>query len=323
MPEINDVRPTSISHIVGQKHVREVVALGLDYAHQEGRKFDHALFCGPPGLGKTNLASVIGREMASPFTEFLGQSFKNVSDLNAVLLSVKEERSIVFIDEVHEMSKSLQTTLYLALDQRKILIPGGKNGSAPMSIPIQDFTLLLATTDEYLLLQPLRDRMKLTLRFEFYSVDELTQIILQRSRGLGWNVDEEVFSAIASKGRGTPRLALRLLESSHRVCRAEGESVITLRHLKRACELEQIDSMGLGPTEQRYLTVVADSSTRLNVIASMLGLPTRTVSEVTEPFLMRSGLIVKDDQGRRQLTQIGHEHLSNSSHIHVGVSSNE
>jgi len=164
--------------------------------------------------------------------------------------------------------------------------------------------------------------MKLTLRFSFYSADELTQIVANRSRGLGWDVDEEVFSAIANKGRGTPRLALRLLESAHRVCRAEGEHIITVKHLERACGLEQIDSMGLGPTEQRYLAIIADNSTRLNVIASMLGLPTRTVSEVTEPYLQRAGLIVKDDQGRRQLTQIGREHLSDNCQIRVGVQSN-
>jgi Holliday junction DNA helicase RuvB len=322
MTDINDIQPTSISHLIGQEHVKQVVCVALDYAHQEGRKFDHALMVGPPGLGKTQTATLIGREMASPFTELLGQSFGSVSDLNAVLLSATE-RSIVFIDEVHEMSKSLQTTLYLALDQRRILIPGGKNGSPPMSIPIQDFTLLLATTDEFQLLQPLRDRMKLTLRFDFYSVDELMQIVLQRSRGLGWNVDAEVFPAIATKGRGTPRLALRLLESCRRVCRAEGQHIITSNHLQRACGLEQIDMKGLGPTEQKYLAVIAESPTRLNVIASMLGLPTRTVSEVTEPFLLRSGLIIKDDQGRRQLTAKGRDHLSNCSHIRVGVSSNE
>ena len=217
------------------------------------------------------------------------------------------------------MSKSLQTTLYLALDQKKILIPGGKGGSPPMSIPIQDFTLLLATTDEYQLLQPLRDRMKLTLRFDFYSVDELIQIVLQRSRGLGWNVDEEVFPAIATNGRGTPRLALRLLESAHRVCRAEGQHIITVSHLQRACGLEQIDSMGLGPTEQRYLEIIANGSTRLNVIASMFGLPRRTVSEVTEPFLLRSGLIIKDDQGRRQLTALCREHLSQHHDVLKGA----
>lgn len=216
------------------------------------------------------------------------------------------------------MSKSLQTTLYLALDKRRILISGSKNGS-PMSIPIQNFTLILATTDEFQLLQPLRDRMKLVLRFDFYSVAELIQIVRQRSLGVGWNVEEDVFSAIATKGRGTPRLALRLLEAAHRVCRAEGQHIITLNHLQRACELEQIDSMGLGPTEQKYLAIIADSPTRLNVIASMMGLPTRTVSEVTEPFLLRSGLIVKDDQGRRQLTNLGREHLSASRTVLEGA----
>jgi Holliday junction DNA helicase RuvB len=320
MSDINDISPTSISRLVGQEHVKQVVCVALDYAHQEGRKFDHAMMVGPPGLGKTAMSQIIAQEMATDFTELLGQSFGSVADLNAVLLSATE-RSIVFIDEVHEMNKSLQTTLYLALDQRKILIP--QNGSAPMGIPIADFTLLLCTTDEYQLLQPLRDRMKLTLRFSFYSVDELTQIVLQRSRGLGWNVDEEVFREIGVRGRGTPRLALNMLESAHRVCRAEGDHVITLSHLERACSLEQIDSMGLGPTEQKYLTVVADNPTRLNVIASILGLPKRTISEVTEPFLMRAGLILKDDQGQRQLTQIGHEHLSNNRQIRVGVQSNE
>jgi len=322
MSDINDFQPTSISHIVGQDHVRKIVEVALDYAHQTTQKFDHSLMVGPPGLGKTQLANVIAKEMATEFTEILGQSFNSVSDLNAVLLATKE-RSIVFIDEVHEMSKSLQTSLYLALDQKKILIPGGKNGSTPMSIPIKDFSLLLATTDEYQLLQPLRDRMKLVLRFDFYSVEELMQIVFQRSRGLGWDVEDDVFHEIGIRGKGTPRLALRLLESAHRVCRAEGQHTITVSHLLRACDLEQIDSLGLGLVEQKYLSFVCDSPTRLNVVSSMLGLPTRTVSEVTEPFLLRSGLIVKDDQGRRQLTEKGRKHLSESCQLAGGIPSNE
>ena len=121
-----------------------------------------------------------------------------------------------------------------------------------------------------------------------------------------------MFSRIAQRARGTPRLALRLLQSCRRVCRSEGQETLTLEHLLRACQLEQIDGLGLGPTEQHYLCILGEGDTRLNVIASRLGLPARTVSEVTEPFLIRSGLVVKDDGGRRQLTAAGREHLSKS-----------
>jgi len=152
--------------------------------------------------------------------------------------------------------------------------------------------------------------MRLILRFEFYSADELVELLNQRSRALRWGVDGDVFQPIANRSRGTPRLALRLLQACHRVCRAEGEEAITLRQLDRACRLEQIDALGLGPTEQAYLQVVAEGASRLNVIASRLGLPSRTVAEVCEPFLIRVGLLVKDDQGRRQLTAEGRKHLS-------------
>jgi Holliday junction DNA helicase RuvB len=117
---------------------------------------------------------------------------------------------------------------------------------------------------------------------------------------------------IAQRSRGTPRLALRLLQACRRVCRAEGENAITIDHLDRACLLEQIDPLGLGPTEQQYLRILAEGTSRLNVIASRLGLPARTVAEVTEAFLIRAGLVAKDDQARRQLTAEGREHLSNN-----------
>ena len=150
--------------------------------------------------------------------------------------------------------------------------------------------------------------MKLTLRFDFYSVEELTTVVFQRAKGLQWGVVETVFPQIAQRARGTPRLALRLLQAARRVCRANGESTVTLDHLTAACELEGIDHVGLGPTERKYLAILAQGSVRLNVIASLLGLPPRTVSQVTEQFLVRVGLVIKDDQGRRQLTAQGREH---------------
>lgn len=312
--EINDVRPSSLKHLIGQKSVVAQVAVALEAAFADAKKFDHALLVGSPGLGKTQTAQIIAQEMASGFHDVLGQSITCAADLNALLLGAKD-RDVIHVDEAHELEKPYQTALYLALDQRKIVLQGGKSGRSPQSIPIADFTLLLSSTDEYALLQPLRDRMKLLLRFEFYSPDDLTEIVKHRSRALAWNVESDVLPEIARRSRGTPRLALRLLQACRRVCRAEGGETIALSHLQRACALEQTDDQGLGPTEQRYMIALAEGATRLNVLASMLGLPARTVSQVTEPFLIRAGLILKDDQGRRQLTARGREHLAQSSTI--------
>jgi Holliday junction DNA helicase RuvB len=307
--DISDVSPTSLSHLIGQRSVIEQVKVALDAAQQDGKKFDHALLTGSCGLGKTQTAKVIAAEMAADFHEVLGQAITSPADLNAVLLSATE-KSVIFVDEAHELEKVYQTALYLALDQRRVFLQGSKSGRTPESIPLSDFTLLLATTDEFRLLQPLRDRMKLTLRFEFYSAGELMELLKQRSRVLRWVVDDKVLAPIARRSRGTPRLALRLLQSCRRVCRSEGADAITLAHLERACELEQIDPLGLGPTEKAYLLLLAEGASRLNVIASRLGLPSRTVAEVTEPFLLRAGLVMKDDNGRRQLTADGRLHLS-------------
>lgn len=316
MSDVNDSRPSSISHIVGQRGVVEQVKVALDAAQQDNRKFDHGLLVGPAGIGKTSASQIIAAEMGTDFVEVLGQSLKSVADLNALLLQATD-RAIVFVDEAHELDTSLQTALYLALDQRRILLQGGRKGSSPMVIPIADFTLLLATTDEYRLLQPLRERMRLVLRFQFYSEDELQQILRHRLRALGWEVEESVLPEIAKRSRGVPRWALRLAQAAHRVSRAEAKNVISQADLERACALESIDHLGLGPTEQQYLGILLEGPTRLNMLASRLGLPPRTVAEVTEPFLVRAGLVAKDDQGKRQLTAQGRVHLGSRCEIPV------
>lgn len=305
--DINDVAPTSLSHLTGQRSVVAQVQVALDAAFADGKKFDSALLVGGPGLGKSQLANVIAQEMAAGFHEVIGQSIKSASDLHALLLA-GSEKDVVHVDEAHELAKPFQTALYLAIDQRKLFVGG--NGARPQPIPIADFTLLLSTTDEFCLLQPLRDRMKLVLRFEYYSADELTTILRQRTKALSWPVDDDVLSPIAQRARGTPRLALRLLQSSRRVCRSEGETTVTLDHLNKACRLEGIDALGLGPTEQQYLRILSNGGTRLNVIASMIGLPARTISQVTESFLIRAGLITKDKDGRRQLLPKAREHIA-------------
>ncbi len=307
--EMNDTSPTSLAHLIGQRSVVEQVRVSLDAAQLDGKKFDHSLLVGGAGLGKTQTAKIVAAEMGSGFHEVLGQAIQSAADFNALLLGAKDQ-DVILVDEAHELQTEYQTALYTALDQRRVFLQGGRSGRTPQSIPLADFTLLLATTDEYRLLQPLRDRMKLTLRFDFYSPDELVELLRQRTRALGWRVEEKVLAPIAARSRGTPRLALRLLQSCRRVCRSEAKDTVTRAHLKRACLLEEIDSLGLGPVEQAYLQVLAEGNNRLNVIASRLGLPARTVAEVSEPVLIRFGLVTKDDMGRRELTAEGRRHLS-------------
>jgi len=304
--DVNEFTPTSINQIIGQQQVRDVVEVALDAAQIDGKRFDHSLLVGPAGMGKSMSANIIAAEMATEFYEVLGQSISSPADLNALLLQAKD-RSIIHIDEAHELKKEFQTALYLAIDKRTIFVSGGKN--KPVGIPIADFTLLLSTTDEYDLLQPLRDRMRLTLKFDFYTDLDLMHLVTQRARALSWELEENVPVEIAIRGKGIPRIALRLLQSARRVCRAEGEETIRCHHLHRACQLDGLDELGLDRTEQKYLSLLKEGPLRLNVIASSLGLPSRTVSTVTEQFLMRSGLISKDDQSRRQLTDKGHSHL--------------
>lgn len=305
MKDIHEATPTSIRHLIGQRGVIAQVEVALDAAFTDNKKFDDALLVGPPGLGKSQLAAVIAQEMASDFHNVLGQSITGIADLNALLLRAKD-RDVVHIDEAHELAKQLQTALYLALDQRQVLVNGRNTFQ---SIPLNRFTLLLSTTDEYCLLQPLRDRMKLVLRLEFYSDEELVELVRRRVAGLDWSVDQPVFEDIARRSRGTARLALRLLQSCHRCARALGERTISIDHLRKACDLEGLDEQGCGPTERKYLGVLLDGASRLNVIASRIGLPSRTITEVVEPYLIRAGLVCKDDQSRRELTAVGRKHI--------------
>jgi Holliday junction DNA helicase RuvB len=304
--DVSDFKPTSLSHLIGQRNVVRQVEVALDACQQDSKRFDHAMLVGPPGLGKSALATVIAREMATDFHEVLGQSLNSVADLNGLLLAAKD-KDVVFIDEAHEIKRMYQTALYLALDKQCVFIKGAN--SSPQGIPLGKFSLLLATTDEFCLLQPLRDRMKLVLRYEFYSDEELGQIIRHRGRALGWDIEDGLVPQIVQRSKGTPRLALRLLQSCHRVCRSLGETTITADHLQKACSLENVDDLGLGSNEQQYLRILAEGPNRLNVLASRLALPNRTVSQVVEAFLIRAGLVAKDHQGIRQLTALGREHL--------------
>lgn len=317
--ELGAAAPSVLEKLIGQRTVVEQIRVGLEAAWADAQRFPHALLVGPPGLGKSSFCSIVAREIGSELREALGQSIVSPSDLNNILLTA-EDRDVVLIDEAHELTPEFQTALYRAVEERKLFVSGDGFHEKLRSIPLADFTLLLATTDEFRLLQPLRDRMKMTLRFGFYDIDEIEAILRQRTAALGWEVERSVMRSVAERGRGTPRLALRLLESVRRVCRAQGEVALSRDHLNRACELEQLDRLGLDISEQRYLRVLSETRepVRLNVIASRLGLPPATVSRVVESFLIREGLVIKGDGGR-QLSAKGRAYLSGDGGDGVGT----
>ena len=248
--DINDAIPTSLTHLIGNDNVKRSIQVALDYAQIEGTAFPSTMFLGGPGLGKSSYAGVIANEMAAEFREVIGQSLTSVADLNHLLLSASE-KSVVHLDEAHTLSVAVQSSLLLALERKTVFVNVG--GQSPQSIKLSDFTVILSTTEEYDLLPPLRDRMRLVVRLNYLSTAELAKVVLCRSRALGWDIHETVLPLIGQRAKGTPRLALRILQSCRRVCRSEGDTTITAKHLETASELDQLDQLGLDATEQAYL----------------------------------------------------------------------
>ena len=299
--ELRDVQPSSFSHVIGQENAKAALRVAVDYAFQSGKKLDDLILSGPPGLGKSALVSVLADELAVPFMEILAQSVSSAAELNSVLLSASS--GILFLDEIHLLSKVNQHALLQVLDKRRIFLNGGKS---VQSIPVADFTLVGATTDLDGVISPLVDRFKMVLHLDYYTNDELAEIVRQRCRALSWDHEPELLSAIAQRARQTPRIALRLLQSAHRVSVAEGADSITVRHLERACEIERISPRGLDNMQQKYVQLLAKGPLRLNVLASMLGVSTMVLTKTVEPFLLRSGMVVKDG-GVRTLTELVQE----------------
>ena len=309
---MNDVnhesaRPTSLRHLVGMQRIREQVQIAIDSSFADATKFPSTLLISEPGLGKSELVSVIKHEMAVDLHHLIGSSVGHISDLNGLLLGA-QDKDIIYINEADSLKSDFQVALYLALDRGKVVLSGGKSGKSPQSIPIPDVTIILDSNFEFSILPALRDRMKQVLYVPFYSEDELAEILRRRVRALGWNLQDEVLPYLASLSKGTPRQALRLLSASYRVSRSLEEKIVTLVHAMRAVDLEGLDEKGLTLQEQSYLRALAEGVSRLGVISSRIAMPTSTVQRVVEPYLIRSGLISKDE-GRRELTASGREHV--------------
>lgn len=310
--DLRDIQPRSFRSVVGQTHAKKALEIAVEASFAEQKRLDDVLLCGPPGLGKTGLVTVLQHELGLPgMTTVLAQSVTNTAELNSVLLSASAGGSasagLLFLDEIHLLGAATQHALLRVLDDRKIDINTGKTVT---SIPVAPFTLVGATTDPDGVIAPLIDRFRIVLHLEYSSLDELAEIVRQRCRAIGWEVESDLAGEIARRARGTPRIAIRLLQSARRWQTAEGASVLTVDHLRRACEVERISDLGLDAVQQKYLHLLAGGPVRLNVLASMLGVSAKVLTKTVEGFLLRCGLIVKTDAGLRTLTEHGQAHLA-------------
>ena len=316
--DIRDVQPNAFRQIIGQVHVKKALEIAVEASFAEQKRLDDVLLCGPPGLGKTGFVTVLQHELGlSKMTSVLAQSISTTAELNSLLLSASE--GLLFLDEVHLLSHTAQHSLLKVLDTRTIDINTGKTVT---SIPVAPFTLVGATTDIDGVIGPLIDRFRLVLHLDYFSHDELEQIIRQRLAAMGWKYESELPQEIAKRARQTPRIALRLLASCRRWQMAEGGDVLSVDHLRRACEVERISDQGLDNLQQKYILLLANGPVRLNVLASMLGVSTKVLTKTTEGLLLRNGMVVKTDAGLRTLTEIGQRHLDDLLPATVRNSSN-
>ncbi len=300
--------PPTLSHVIGQRQVVERLQVALDASFADNQPFPHTLFLGPPGLGKTSLSKLVAKELAAEFSEGLGQTLATPSVLSGFLLRPTTDKAVLFIDEIHELPVACQTALYRAMEEGVVFVPQPYTNAITKMQTVR-FTLMSATTDPQLLLPPLRDRFRLVCQMQPYSSEEIAAILRQRVRQLGWQVDEACFVAIAVRSFGTPRIAIRLLESAYRTARAEGGTLVDFGHLLRTLSLEQLDGYGLGPDEQKYLLILSEASApvRVGVLAGKMRTTHLVLSQVIEERLLYLDLIERMPQGRI-LTAKGMEH---------------
>lgn len=304
---------SSLSHVIGQSRAVTVLRTALDAYFNDRFKtgvesaFPHVLMCGPGGTGKTLLSETVAREVcAKNLHSELAQNIGNPGQMQGLLMML-EPGDILLLDECHELSPAVQVCLYRAVEERKLFLGGNRK-----AITLPPFTLIGATTDEYLLTTSMRDRFKILLRLTHYSDEEMTLLISQRAKRLGWKVDEASVAELSRRSRGVPRLAVRMLDAAKRQASAESSDVIEAEHVHRMLDIEGLDDLGFDQTEQRYLHLLREhqGAVRLNVIATHLGLPKQTI-EMFERDFIRLGLINKTEKGR-VLTSAGVEHLKKS-----------
>ena len=310
------LRPQDLDAFIGQAEARANLKVFIESARRRGEAMDHTLFYGPPGLGKTTLSQIIARELGVNFRMTSGPVLAKAGDLAAILTNL-EARDVLFIDEIHRLNPAVEEVLYPALEDFELdLVIGEGPAARTVRIELQPFTLVGATTRLGLLTTPLRDRFGIPTRLQFYTVDELHQIVTRNARKLGAPADDDGAREIARRARGTPRIAGRLLRRVVDFAVVEGDGHITRDLADMALTRLGVDNLGLDGADRRYLALIAENygggPVGIETIAAALSESRDAIEEVIEPYLLQQGLIQRTPRGR-MLAQKAWTHLGLSA----------
>ena len=306
------LRPQTLDQYCGQERVRANLRVLIEAAKSRNEPLDHVIFSGPPGLGKTTLAGIVANEMGAKLHTTSGPAIERAGDLAAILTNL-EEGDVLFVDENHRLNHQIEEVLYPAMEDFFLDIVIGKGPAArSIRLDVPHFTLIGATTRTGLLTGPLRDRFGISYRLDYYTVDELKRIVQRSAAILGVEIDEQGAAEIASRSRGTPRLANRLLKRVRDYAQVRAGGSITWEVAAEALSFFEIDEMGLDWMDKKILTALTSTfrgrPVGLTTIASAVGEDPSTLEDVYEPYLLQRGLIVRTPQGR-QATPAAFEHL--------------
>jgi holliday junction DNA helicase RuvB len=306
------LRPPRLFDFVNQVQVTEQLGIFIEAARRRGEPLDHVLLAGPPGLGKTSLAHIIAAELGAPMVQTAGPALERKADI-AAFLTALEPGSVFFIDEIHRLGRAVEETLYPAMEDRRLPVVLGQGaGARTVTLDLPPFTLIGATTRTGLLTTPLRDRFGVCHRLEHYDAADLRQIVLRSARILGIEVSAEGAEEIASRARGTPRVANRLLRRVRDYAEVKGRGKVDRELASDALEMLEVDRAGLDRHDRQLLEIMAGKfgggPVGLSTLAVAIGEEADTIEDVFEPYLLQQGLVKRTPRGR-VLTARGYEHL--------------